>query len=246
MNDRRTPLWAQTQRGAFCQKVGAWWEEKDSVYRRHNYQRGDTMPNEWKCPWCTDGGMMERYHDEEWGVPVHDDRKQFEFLTLEVMQCGLNWTITLKKREIFRACFANFDFNEIAGFREEDILRIMETPGMIRSRRKIEAVIQNAHAFQQIRQEFGTFDAFLWSFTGGHTQVYEQHGLTGAPSHNALSDTISQAMKKRGFKFVGSITIYAHLQASGLVNDHDRSCRRFREINAAYPVTMVPADHAKE
>lgn len=195
-----------------------------------------------RCAWCCDGGMMERYHDEEWGVPVHDDRKQFEFLTLEVMQCGLNWTLTLKKREIFRQCFADFDYNRIAAFGEADIQRALETPGMIRSRRKIEAVIGNARQFLQIIEESGSFDAFLWAYTQGKTLVYEQHALSGAPASNGLSDAISKELKRRGFKYLGPITVYAHLQASGLINDHARDCWRFAQIQEQYPVAYIPAE----
>ena len=198
-----------------------------------------------RCAWCCDGGMMERYHDEEWGVPVHDDRKQFEYLTLEVMQCGLNWTLTHKKREIFRQCFADFDYSRIATFGEEDIQRALETPGMIRSRRKIEAIICNARHFLQIIEEFGSFDAFLWAYTQGKTLVYEQHALSGAPASNELSEEISAELKRRGFKFLGAITVYAHLQASGLINDHARDCWRFEDINAQYPVAYIPAEGAR-
>ena len=127
-----------------------------------------------RCGWCCDNGINQKYHDEEWGVPVHDDRKQFEFLMLEVMQCGLSWSLMLKKREIFRKCFDNFEFEKVALYNEEKVLSILEEPGMIRSRRKIEAVIQNARQFLKIREEFGSFDKYLWAFSGDKTILYRR------------------------------------------------------------------------
>ena len=183
-----------------------------------------------RCPWCLCNEKMVRYHDEEWGVPVHDDRKQFEFLMMEVMQCGLNWNMMIQKREIFRKCFADFDFDKVADFGEEEIEQIMETKGMIRSRRKIEAVIHNARCFQNIREEFGSFDTYIWSFTNGKTYLYTGHQKGAIPAKNGLSDRVSRDLKKRGMKYMGSVTVYSHLQACGIINDHQESCFRYSEI----------------
>lgn len=183
-----------------------------------------------RCLWCLCNEKMVRYHDEEWGVPVHDDRKQFEFLMMEVMQCGLNWNMMIQKREIFRKCFADFDFDKVADFGEEEIEQIMETKGMIRSRRKIEAVIHNARCFQKIREEFGSFDTYIWSFTNGKTYLYTGHQKGAIPAKNGLSDRVSRDLKKRGMKYMGSVTVYSHLQACGIINDHQESCFRYSEI----------------
>ena len=155
---------------------------------------------------------MIRYHDEEWGVPLHDDQKQFEFLMMEVMQCGLNWNMMIQKREVFRECFAEFDFDKVAEYGEEDIERIMNTEGMIRSRRKIEAVIHNARCFQKIQDEYGSFSEYIWGFTKGKT------------------DRVSKDLKKRGMKYMGSVTVYSHLQACGIINDHMESCFRYPQL----------------
>ena len=183
-----------------------------------------------RCPWCLGNEKMIRYHDEEWGVSVHDDRKQFEFLMMEVMQCGLNWNMMIQKREIFRACFDNFDFDKVAVYGEADIDRIMNTEGMIRSRRKIEAVIHNARCFQKIRAEFGSFSDYIWSFTQGKTYLYMGHQKGSLPARNGLSDRISADLKKRGLKYMGSVTVYSHLQACGIINDHWEGCFRYQEL----------------
>ena len=145
-----------------------------------------------RCPWCLINDLQIKYHDEEWGVPVHDDRKQFEYLMLEVIQCGLSWDTVLKKRVIFRACFDGFDFDKIAEYDQADIERIMDTPGMIHSRRKIEAVIGNARCVRQIRKEFGSFSEYLWSWTKGKMLLYRGHELGNIPASNELSDRISK------------------------------------------------------
>ena len=183
-----------------------------------------------RCPWCLGNEKMIRYHDEEWGVPVHDDQKQFEFLMMEVMQCGLNWNMMIQKREIFRACFDNFDFDKVSAYGEADIERIMGTEGMIRSRRKIEAVIHNARCFQKIRAEFGSFSKYIWGFTKGKTYLYMGHQKGNVPARNGLSDRISADLKKRGLKYMGSVTVYSHLQACGIINDHWEGCFRYREL----------------
>ena len=173
---------------------------------------------------------MIRYHDEEWGVPVHDDRKQFEFLMMEVMQCGLNWNMMIQKREIFRGCFDDFDFDKVAVYGETDIEHIMGTDGMIRSQRKIEAVIHNAKCFQKIRAEFGSFSEYIWGFTRGKTYLYMGHQKGSIPARNGLSDRISADLKKRRLKYKGSVTVYSHLQACGIINDHWEGCFRYKEL----------------
>ena len=183
-----------------------------------------------RCGWCLCNEKMIKYHDEEWGVPVHEDRKQFEFLMMEVMQCGLNWNMMLQKREIFRKCFDGFDYDRIAVYGEADIQRILETDGMIRSRRKIEAVIHNARCFQKVREEFGTFSEYLWRFSKGKMILYMGHQKGQIPARNGLSDAVSKDLKKRGFKYLGSVTVYAHLQSCGMVNDHVEGCWRYWEV----------------
>ena len=187
------------------------------------------------CSWCFINEKMKQYHDEEWGVPVHDDRKQFEFLMMEVMQCGLNWNMMLQKREIFRACFDNFDFEKIAAYTDEDVERILNTEGMIRSPRKVNAVIHNARCFQAVREEFGSFSEYIWSFTDGKMVLYAGHENGRIPARNGLSDKIAKDLKKRGFKYLGSVTVYAHLQASGMINDHGKECPRYGQLIKAYP-----------
>lgn len=173
---------------------------------------------------------MVRYHDEEWGVPVHDDRTQFEFLCLEVLQCGLNWNMMIQKRDIFRHCFVQFDFDQVAAFDGDDVERILSYPGMIRSRRKIDAIIGNARCFQSVREEFGTFSEYLWGFTKGKTHLYQGHASGSIPAKNALSDEISKDLKRRGFKYLGSVTVYSHLQACGIINDHQATCFRYQQL----------------
>ncbi len=195
-----------------------------------------------RCSWCLSNEAMIRYHDEEWGVPLHDDRKQFEFLMMEVMQCGLNWNMMIQKREIFHVCFDGFDFGKIVAYRESDIARILETPGMIRSRRKIEAVIHNARRFEEIRREFGTFSSYLWGFTDGKAILYHGHEKGAIPARNGLSDRVSADLRKRGFKYLGSVTVYSHLQACGIINDHDDSCSWFLAVQNGHPVERRPVE----
>ena len=187
-----------------------------------------------QCSWCK-SEIEQKYHDEEWGVPLHDDRTQFEFLMLEVMQCGLSWVLMLKKRDIFRSCFDNFEFDKIADYGEADIERILGTEGMIRSRRKTEAVINNAKCFQKIREEFGSFSEYLWAYSDGKTILYSGHGDEKIPAANGLSDEISKDLKKRGFKYLGSVTVYSHLQACGIINDHGNECPCYKSIVEKYP-----------
>ncbi len=193
----------------------------------------------YRCPWCLINELEIKYHDEEWGVPVHDDIKQFEYLMLEVMQCGLSWDTVLKKREIFRSCFDSFNYDKIATYTAIDIERILNTVGVIRSQRKIEAVINNAHIFQKIRREFGSFSQYLWNWSAGKMLLYRGHELGNIPASNELSDKIAADLKKRGMKFLGSITVYAHLQASGVVNDHLKDCHCYKRLIEHYPTLFV-------
>lgn len=181
-------------------------------------------------------GIMNRYHDEEWGVPLHDDKKQFEFLMMEALQCGLSWYIVLKKRPILRSCFDDFDFDRVAVYGESEVTRIMNTPGMIRSERKIRAVIENAKCFQKLREERGSFSEYLWSYSEGKTILYEGHEEGEIPVSNGLSKKISDDLKQRGFKYLGEVTVYAHLQACGIINDHSADCECYWKIIQNYPI----------
>ncbi len=187
------------------------------------------------CNWDKGNPLLIAYHDNEWGVPVFDDQKQFEYLMMEAMQCGLSWALMIKKREIFRACFDHFDYEKIALYDVSDAERIMNTPGMIRSVPKIKAVIHNANCFMEIRLEFGSFSKYLWGFSGGKTILYNKHSEGFIPVSNGLSDAISRDLKKRGFQYLGSVTVYSHLQACGIINDHDASCPCYQKINNAFP-----------
>ena len=187
------------------------------------------------CEWAARSELLRRYHDTEWGVPAHDDKKQFEHLMMEAMQCGLSWELMLKKREIFRACFADFDFDRVAAYTEADVERILATEGMIRSRRKVEAVIHNARCFQRIREEFGSFASYIWSYSDGKMILYRGHADGRVPVSNGLSEEIAKDLKKRGFRYLGPITVYSHLQACGIINDHDVSCPCYARLVAAHP-----------
>lgn len=183
-----------------------------------------------RCAWCLDGGILQKYHDEEWGNPLHDDKKHFEYLLMEAMQCGLNWTMMLKKREIFRECFEAFDYRRVAEYTGEDIERIMNTEGMIKSRRKISAIINNAKCFLKVIEEFGSFDDYIWSFSDYQTIIYVKHQQGQGEVRNELSDRLSRDMKKRGFQYLGSITIFSHLQACGIINDHACNCFKYEQL----------------
>ena len=193
------------------------------------------------CSWPTTP-LYQAYHDYEWGRPIHDDQRQFEHLCLESLQCGLSWLTILNKRDIIRQCFEYFNVDAVAQYTETDIERIMSTDGMLKSRKKIEAIINNAQAFQRIQDEFGSFCEYIWAFTNYKTLIYEGHSEGRVPAKNELSTRISKDLKKRGFKFVGPVTIYSHLQASGLINDHGKDCPCFNEINEANPVVYMTID----
>jgi DNA-3-methyladenine glycosylase I len=183
-----------------------------------------------RCDWTGTDKLMIKYHDEEWGVPVHDDRKLFEFFTLDAFQAGLSWKIILHKRENFRKAFDNFDVNKIAGYDERKIIELLNNKGIIRNRLKIEATINNAKAFIAVRDEFKTFDGYIWQFTDYQTIQNKWGRWSDAPTYTDISDMMSEDLKKRGFKFVGSTICYAFMQAAGLVNDHQTDCFRYREL----------------
>ena len=196
------------------------------------------------CDWVFASEKDRVYHDTEWGIPVHDDdRQMFEHLTLECLQCGLSWGLMMKKREIFRRCFENFDYDKIAAYGEADVERILNTEGMLKSERKVRAVINNAVCYQRIRHEFGSFCDYLWGYTGGKTILYEGHAEGAVPVSNSLSDTISRDLKKRGFKYIGAVTIYSHLQACGIINDHAGDCPCYARINENWPTIRLAPDY---
>ena len=194
------------------------------------------------CFWENASELDRDYHDHEWGVPVHDDRKQFEFLMMESMQCGLSWGLMLQKREIFRKCFDNFDYNKIAQYNDDDVERIYNTEGMIKSKPKINAIIRNAKCFLRIIEEFGSFDQYIWSFTDHKSIVYADHQNNGMPVSNLLSTKISKDLKKRSFLYVGPVTIYSHLQGCGIINDHHPSCPCYKRIVQQFPTIFKEED----
>jgi len=173
---------------------------------------------------------MVKYHDKEWGVPVHNDRKLFEFLLLEGFQAGLSWITILKKRENFRKAFDNFNFNKVASYNKHKTNSLMKDAGIIRNKLKIESAVTNAKAFIEVRKQFGTFNKYIWGFVNNKPIVNNYKRLGDLPASTKLSDLISKDLKKRGFKFVGSTIIYAHMQATGMVNDHTIDCFRYKHI----------------
>jgi DNA-3-methyladenine glycosylase I len=180
-----------------------------------------------RCPWCGNDELYVKYHDEEWGVPVHDDRKHFEFLVLESAQAGLSWLTVLRKRENYRKAYDDFDPNKVSEYDEAKIEELMQNAGIIRNRRKIEASINNAKRFLEIQKEFGSFDKYIWSFVDNKVVKNHWNDIQEVPATSELSDKVSKDLKNRGFKFLGSTIIYAHLQATGLINDHLVTCFRY-------------------
>lgn len=180
-----------------------------------------------RCPWCTGNELYQKYHDEEWGVPVHDDGKHFEFLLLETMQAGLSWLTILKRRENYRTAFANFNPQSVATFNEKNVEELMQNSGIIRNRKKIEAAISNAQAFLKIQNDYGSFDKFIWQFTDNKIIKNSWVDIKQIKPTSELSDEVALTLKQLGFKFVGSTTIYAHLQAIGIINDHITTCFRY-------------------
>lgn len=188
------------------------------------------MQDKVRCPWCLGFDQYIRYHDEEWGVPVHDDRKHFEFLILEGAQAGLSWATILKKREGYRKVFANFDPAKVAKFTEKKLEKILQDPGIVRNRLKVYAAVNNAKQFIKVQQEFGSFDRYIWQFVGGKPIVNKHKTLRDVKATTPESDALSKDLLKRGFKFVGSTVMHAHMQACGLVNDHIVDCWRYGQI----------------
>jgi len=189
------------------------------------------MNNKKRCAWVpSDNPLYVQYHDEEWGVPVHDERLLFEFLVLEGAQAGLSWLTILKKRENYRAAFDQFNPQKIALYDEKKIAELMQNSGIIRNRLKIEATVINARAFLEIQAKHNTFDSFIWNFVDGKPIVNRWKNIKEIPPKTPLSDAISKELKKKGFKFVGSTILYSHMQATGMVNDHTTDCFRFEEI----------------
>jgi DNA-3-methyladenine glycosylase I len=179
-----------------------------------------------RCGWAGTDPLYVRYHDEEWGVPVHDDRRLFEFLTLEGAQAGLSWITILRKRETYARAFSSFDPRKVARYDVARVARLMNDEGIVRNRLKIESTVTNAKAFLAVQKEFGSFDAYIWSFVGGSPKLNRPGSARSVPPRSAESDAMSIDLKKRGFRFVGSTICYAFMQACGLVNDHVRSCFR--------------------
>lgn len=185
-----------------------------------------------RCGWCEGDPLYEAYHDHEWGVPVLDDDTLFEFLTLETFQAGLSWITVLRKRNNFREAFDNFDYRKIAQYKDAKITELMGNAGIIRNQMKIRATITNAREFMKIQDEFGSFSKYIWQFVQGKPVQNEVEDYKKAPSTTEISDKLSKDLKKRGFKFVGSTVIYAHMQATGMVNDHEVDCFRHPEVRS--------------
>ena len=183
-----------------------------------------------RCTWAGEDPLYVQYHDEEWGVPVHDDRHFFEMLTLEGAQAGLSWITILRKRDAYRKAFANFDVDTVARFTPARVERILQDPGVVRNRMKIESTVANAKAFKKVQREFGSFDAYIWQFVGGKPKRNAPRSMKDVPPKTAESDAMSRDLKKRGFSFVGSTIIYAHMQAVGMVNDHVVGCHRYKKL----------------
>ncbi|QIB70207.1 DNA-3-methyladenine glycosylase I [Aminipila butyrica] len=183
-----------------------------------------------RCPWCGKDELYMKYHDEEWGIPVRDDRKHFEFLVLESAQAGLSWLTILRKREHYREAYDNFQADKIAAYSEDKIQELLSNPGIIRNRKKIESSINNAQRFLEIQQEFGSFDRYIWGFVDNKPIVNHWHSLDEIPAVTELSQRVSEDLKTRGFKFLGSTTVYAYLQSTGLINDHLTGCFRHKKV----------------
>lgn len=183
-----------------------------------------------RCDWGKASPLMERYHDEEWGVPLHDDRRHFEFLILDAFQAGLSWATILNKRENFRRAFAGFDPVRVARFNQRSVTRLLQDAGIVRNRAKIEASITNARAFLQVQEAHGTFDDFIWRFVDGAPRQNRRKSMKQVPATSPQSDRMSRELKALGFRFVGSTICYAYMQAAGLVNDHAVSCFRHDEV----------------
>lgn len=187
-------------------------------------------PEKKRCTWCLGSETYMRYHDEEWGKPVHDDRTLFEFLILEGAQAGLSWSTILNKRDGYRKAFAGFDAKKVARFSARDVARLMRDAGIVRNRLKIESAITNAHAFLAVQREFGSFDRYIWQFTGGKPVINHRRSRKEVPASTPESDAMSRDLKRRGFRFVGTTICYAYMQATGMENDHVTDCFRHAEL----------------
>ena len=185
-----------------------------------------------RCVWCLGDDLYLDYHDREWGAPLHDDGKLFEFLVLEGAQAGLSWITVLKKRPAYRAAFDGFDFNRVAEYDEDKVNSLLAGPGIIRNKLKIRSAIRNARAFIRVREEFGSFDNYIWGFVDGKPVQNAWRDISQVPAETPLSNKISRDLKQRGFNFVGPTIVYAHMQATGMVNDHTTDCFRYGEIKA--------------
>ena len=188
-----------------------------------------------RCQWSLGDELYRRYHDEEWGVPLHDDRMLFEFLVLEGAQAGLSWITVLKKRPAYRAAFDGFDYASVAQYDEDKVRSLLENPGIIRNELKIRSAIKNARAFIRVREEFGAFNDYIWGFVDGRPVQNAWPDLSRVPAETPLSKKISRDLKRRGFNFVGPTIVYAHMQATGMVNDHTTDCFRYGEVQALVP-----------
>lgn len=188
------------------------------------------MNEKQRCGWCVGDPLYEAYHDKEWGVPLYDDHRLFEFLVLETFQAGLSWITILRKRENFRKAFDDFDYRKIADYSEDKIAELLQDAGIIRNKLKVRATVSNAQAFMKVQKEFGDFSSYIWSFVNGSPINREVENYKGVPATTEISDKLSKDLKKRGFKFVGSTVVYAHMQATGMVNDHEVSCFRYEEV----------------
>jgi DNA-3-methyladenine glycosylase I len=187
--------------------------------------------NRKRCPWGKWGDTLyEKYHDEEWGVPVYDDRVIFEFLVLESAQAGLSWSTILRKREGYRKAFAQFDAQKVAQFKERDLARLLKNPGIVRNRLKIKAAMNNAKRFLETQKEFGNFSRYIWQFAGNKPILNKRKKLSDYPPKTKESEALARDLKKRGFSFLGPVICYAHMQATGLVNDHTVDCFRYKEV----------------
>ena len=188
---------------------------------------GHTQPK--RCEWAAKEPMI-RYHDREWGVPLHDDRRLFEMLILEGAQAGLSWDTILNKRESYRKAFHGFDPSAVAKYGEQDVIRLLSNPGIVRNRLKVRSAIRNAGAFLAVQEEYGSFDAYIWQFVAGRSKANRRQSMEEIPAKTDISDAMSKDLKKRGFNFVGSTICYAFMQSVGMVNDHTMDCFRYGEI----------------
>lgn len=191
-----------------------------------------------RCQWA-ENSLFHEYHDKEWGVPVHDDRKHFEFLTLEAAQAGLSWATILKRREGYKQAFSNFDPKKVALYTEKDVEKLMNNPAIIRNKLKINTAVNNAKMFLQVQKEFGTFDKYIWQFVKGKPIINMREEMSEIPAISKESEALSKDLKKRNFKFVGPTIIYAHMQAVGMVNDHQVNCFRYHTTSKVFPPPSV-------